>query len=71
MPPRYTVKAQSAPDRYCIWDRETEDIAVSSDERQCWNLRLSDAFRPATKLNQAAESQRRSLRGRDDSAAAK
>jgi hypothetical protein len=47
---RYTVRAQ-AESRYCVWDNERDELAISREHRACIDLSLEDAFKVADNLN--------------------
>ena len=53
MPARYTVRAE-AESRYCVWDNDREELAISQEHRACIDLSLDDAFKAADNLNQQA-----------------
>jgi hypothetical protein len=50
MPARYTVRAQ-AKSRYCVWDNDRDELAISREHRACIDLSLDDAFQVADDLN--------------------
>jgi hypothetical protein len=55
MTARYTVRAQTKS-RYCVWDNDREELAISAEHRACIDLRLDDAFEAADNLNKQANS---------------
>ena len=50
---RYTVRAE-AKGRYCVWDNDREELAISQEHRACIDLSLDDAVKAADNLNQQA-----------------
>jgi hypothetical protein len=50
MPARYTVRAQ-AKSRYCVWDNDRDELAISREHRARIDLSLDDAFQVADDLN--------------------
>ena len=54
MPPRYIVRREQGANRYSVWDKETNRLAVF-DDRECTGLSFNDAFNMTDRLNLGRE----------------